>query len=205
MSACYGQCGFYPGGRSGVEMRDIGHSLDVLRERIPAVAGCHLCLTIDIMNDILSRKYVLSSHGAEVPAVPLVRDQRDSPRARRAVVVKRPGACSDRTELEVIPKPSNTTTLLQNAPRGSGQCFARDPPGRDLRRRIRLGRCTPGLWQHRLVLDHRVDLSGTFIAHYVGVAEIDGGFAFRQKGNALVPGGPGGRLVLSPNGALARQ
>ena len=32
----YGQCGFYLGGRSGVEMRDIGHSLDVLRRAIAA-------------------------------------------------------------------------------------------------------------------------------------------------------------------------
>ena len=30
----YGQCGFYLGGRSGVEMRDKGHSLDVLRRAI---------------------------------------------------------------------------------------------------------------------------------------------------------------------------
>jgi len=30
------QCGFYLGGRSGVEMRDIGHSLDVAPTGDPA-------------------------------------------------------------------------------------------------------------------------------------------------------------------------
>jgi hypothetical protein len=51
-------------------------------------------------------------------------------------------------------------------------------------------------------LTNEFDLSGTFIGHYVGIAEQDGGFAFRQKGGALVPGGVGGKLVFSPDGAF---
>jgi hypothetical protein len=44
-------------------------------------------------------------------------------------------------------------------------------------------------------------LSGTAVASYVQVPDYDGGFAFRQKGAALVPGGAGGALVMSPANA----
>jgi hypothetical protein len=51
-------------------------------------------------------------------------------------------------------------------------------------------------------LTNENDLSGTFIAHYVGAAEMGGGFAFRQRGTMPVPGGVGGRPVSSPDGAF---
>jgi hypothetical protein len=51
-------------------------------------------------------------------------------------------------------------------------------------------------------LTAEVDLSGTAVASYVQVPDYNGGFAFRQRGAAMVPGGPGGALVLSPANAF---
>ncbi|GGF26997.1 hypothetical protein GCM10011611_36260 [Aliidongia dinghuensis] len=46
------------------------------------------------------------------------------------------------------------------------------------------------------------DLSGTFIATYPNVADIDGGFAFRQRGAALIPGTTKGTFINSPANAF---
>src|SRR5439155_9657394 len=46
-------------------------------------------------------------------------------------------------------------------------------------------------------LTTEVDLSGTAVATYVQVSDFDGGFTFRQKAAALVPGGTRGAFVLS--------
>jgi hypothetical protein len=50
-------------------------------------------------------------------------------------------------------------------------------------------------------LTTEVDLSGTAVANYVNVPDFNGGFTFRQKAAALVPGGARGALVLSPANA----
>jgi hypothetical protein len=46
------------------------------------------------------------------------------------------------------------------------------------------------------------DLSGTFIATNPGISDIDGGFAFRQRGAALIPGTTKGTFVASPANAF---
>ena len=105
-------------------------------------------------------------------------------------------------ELEVIPNPSNTTTLLQNAPQAAANVSLAIRQAEVFAAGLGWGDARLGFGSTASYLTSEFDLSGTFIAHYVGFAEMDGGFAFRQKGNALVPGGPAGRLVLSPNGAF---
>ncbi|HVJ54450.1 MAG TPA: hypothetical protein VM689_18445, partial [Aliidongia sp.] len=62
-------------------------------------------------------------------------------------------------------------------------------------------------------LTNEMDLSGTFYAGYENVSDTDGGFSFRQRGDAIhlagaanaqtgVPAGAGNTFISSPNGAF---
>ncbi len=105
-------------------------------------------------------------------------------------------------EMEVRPNLSNQQTITQNLPQAAGNVFPTIRQADVYVANQDYGGVRLGFGSTASYLTNEFDLSGTFIAHYVGVAEMDGGFAFRQKGAAMVPGGPGGKLVLSPDGAF---
>jgi hypothetical protein len=97
---------------------------------------------------------------------------------------------------------SNQQTITQNLPQAAGNVFPTIRQAELFVAGLDWGDARLGFGSTASYLTNEFDLSGTFIGHYVGVAEQDGGFAFRQKGAALVPGGAGGRRVLSPDGAF---
>lgn len=105
-------------------------------------------------------------------------------------------------ELEVRPNLSNQQTIAQSLPQAAGNVFPTIRQADVYAASPDYGGVRLGFGSTASYLTNEFDLSGTVIAHYVGVAEMDGGFAFRQKGAALVPNGAGGKLVLSPGGAF---
>ena len=105
-------------------------------------------------------------------------------------------------EMEIRPNLSNQQTLTQNLPQAAGNVFPTIRQAELFVAGLDWGDARLGFGSTASYLTNEFDLSGTFIGHYVGVAEQDGGFAFRQKGAALVPAGAGGKLVLSPDGAF---
>jgi predicted porin len=105
-------------------------------------------------------------------------------------------------EMEIRPNLSNQQTIVQNLPQPAGSVFPTIRQADVYLANQDYGGVRLGFGSTASYLTNEFDLSGSFIAHYVGVAEMDGGFAFRQRGAALVPNGPGGKLVLSPGGAF---
>jgi hypothetical protein len=104
-------------------------------------------------------------------------------------------------EAEIRPNSSATTTLTQNLPQPASatsftvrqaEAYAQDPAWGG----VRLGFGSTASY-----LTSEVDLSGSFTATYVNVADIDGGFAFRQRHTALVPSSSTG-FVTSPAGSF---
>jgi hypothetical protein len=101
-------------------------------------------------------------------------------------------------ETEIRPNSSATQTLTQNLPQPASavtytvrqlEVYGGNPEWGELRL---------GFGSTASYLTTEIDLSGTAVASYVQVPDYDGGFAFRQRGAALVPGGAHGALVLSP-------
>ena len=105
-------------------------------------------------------------------------------------------------EMELRPNLSNQQTITQSLPQAAGNVFPTVRQAEVYLAGLSWGDVRLGFGSTASYLTNEFDLSGTFIGHYVGVAEQDGGFAFRQKGAALVPGGAGGKMVLSPDGAF---
>jgi predicted porin len=105
-------------------------------------------------------------------------------------------------EMEIRPNLSNQQTITQNLPQAAGNVSPTIRQADVYAANQDYGGVRLGFGSTASYLTNEFDLSGDFIAHYVGVAEMDGGFAFRQKGAALLPSGPGGKLVLSPGGAF---
>ena len=105
-------------------------------------------------------------------------------------------------EMELRQNPSSTTTLVQNQPQAAGNVSPTIRQGDVFIANRDWGGLRLGFGSTASYLTNENDLSGTFIAHYVGAAEMDGGFAFRQRGTMLLPGGAGGKLVSSPDGAF---
>src|ERR1700730_5371773 len=100
------------------------------------------------------------------------------------------------------PNRSNNQTPVKNQPQAAGNVFPTIRQAELFVAGLDWGDARLGFGSTASYLTNEFDLSGTFVGHYVGIAEQDGGFAFRQKGAAMVPGGPGGKLVLSPDGAF---
>jgi len=105
-------------------------------------------------------------------------------------------------EMEIRPNLSNQQTITQNLPQAAANVFPTIRQAELFVAGLDWGDARIGFGSTASYLTNEFDLSGTFIGHYVGVAEQDGGFSFRQRGAALVPNGPGGRRVLSPDGAF---
>ena len=104
-------------------------------------------------------------------------------------------------EAEIRPNSSSTTTLTQNLPQPAAAAtftvrqaegYVQDPSWGG----VRLGFGSTATY-----LTSEVDLSGSFTATYVNVPDIDGGFAFRQRGAARVPAS-NTTFVTSPDGAF---
>ena len=104
--------------------------------------------------------------------------------------------------MEIRANLSNTQTMEQSQPQAAANVSLAIPQADVYVADQDYGGLRLGFGSTASYSTNEFDLSGSFIAHYVGAAEVDGGFAFRQNGAALVPNGPGGKLVLSPNGAL---
>jgi hypothetical protein len=105
-------------------------------------------------------------------------------------------------EMEIRPNLSNQQTITQATPQAAANVFPTIRQAELFVAGLGWGDARIGFGSTASYLTNEFDLSGTFIGHYVGVAEQDGGFAFRQRHAALVPGGAGGKLVLSPAGAF---
>jgi predicted porin len=104
-------------------------------------------------------------------------------------------------EAEIRPNSSSTTTLTQNLPQPAAAAtftvrhaegYVQDPDW---------GAVRLGFGATATYLTSEVDLSGSFTATYVNVPDIDGGFAFRQRGAARVPASAT-TFVTSPDGAF---
>jgi hypothetical protein len=101
-------------------------------------------------------------------------------------------------ELQLNANPSATTTLTQNLPQPASAVTPTIRQGEIYGGNPNYGGVRLGFGSTASYLTSEVDLSGTAVATYVHVPDFNGGFAFRQKSAALVPGGPGGAFVLSP-------
>ena len=105
-------------------------------------------------------------------------------------------------EMEIRPNLSSQQTIEQSLPQAAGNVSPTIRQADVYVANQDYGGVRLGFGSTASYLTNEFDLSGSFIAHYVGAAEMDGGFAFRQTRPALVPNGPGGKLVLSPGGAF---
>jgi hypothetical protein len=101
-------------------------------------------------------------------------------------------------ETEIRPNSSATQTLTQNLPQPASAVTYTIRQAEIYGGNPNYGELRLGFGSTASYLTTEVDLSATAVATYVQVSDFDGGFAFRQKGAALVPGGARGALVLSP-------
>jgi hypothetical protein len=101
-------------------------------------------------------------------------------------------------ETEIRPNSSATQTLTQNLPQPASAVTYTIRQAEFYGGNPNYGELRLGFGSTASYLTTEVDLSATAVATYVQVSDYDGGFAFRQKGAALVPGGARGALVLSP-------
>src|SRR6266849_6838026 len=104
-------------------------------------------------------------------------------------------------ETEIRPNSSATQTLTQNLPQPASAVTFTIRQAEAYLGNPQYGEVRLGFGSTASYLTTEVDLSGTAVASYVQVSDFDGGFAFRQKGAALVPGGARGALILSPANA----
>ncbi len=104
-------------------------------------------------------------------------------------------------ETEIRPNSSATQTLTQNLPQPASAVTFTIRQAEAYLGNPQYGELRLGFGSTASYLTTEVDLSGTAVASYVQVSDYDGGFAFRQKSAALVPGGTRGALVLSPANA----
>ena len=103
-------------------------------------------------------------------------------------------------EAEFRPNSSASTTLTQNLPQPASTVTPTVRQVEAYLQDTRYGGIRLGFGSVASYLTSEVALSGTGVASYVNVADLDGGFAFRQRAAARVPT-TGGRFVASPAGA----
>jgi predicted porin len=103
-------------------------------------------------------------------------------------------------ETELRPNSSANTTLTQNLPQPASAATFTVRQAEAYMQDIRWGGVRLGFGSTASYLTTEVDLSGTAVASYSQVADLDGGFAFRQRAAARVPSA-GGQFVLSPAGS----
>ena len=104
-------------------------------------------------------------------------------------------------ESEIRPNPSSTTTLTQNLPQPASAAAFTVRQAETYMQNPNWGGVRLGFGSTATYLTNEIDLSGTFVAGYVNVADTGGGFAFRQRGAARVPASPT-TFVTSPDGAF---
>src|SRR6266851_5842803 len=101
-------------------------------------------------------------------------------------------------ETEIRPNSSAFTTLTQNLPQPASAVTYTIRQAEIYGGNPHYGELRLGFGGTASYLTSEVDLSATAVVTYVHVPDFDGGFAFRQKAAAFVPGGTRGALVLSP-------
>jgi hypothetical protein len=104
-------------------------------------------------------------------------------------------------ETEIRPNSSATQTLTQNLPQPASAATFTVRQAEIYGGNAHYGEVRLGFGSTASYLTTEIDLSGTAVASYVQIPDLDGGFAFRQRGAAIVPGGAHGALVPSPNNA----
>jgi hypothetical protein len=105
-------------------------------------------------------------------------------------------------EAEIRPNSSASQTLTQNLPQSASTATFTVRQAEIYGANPQYGEVRLGFGSTASYLTTEIDLSDTSVATYVQVPDFNGGFAFRQKGAALVPSGPiGSALVFSPNNA----
>jgi hypothetical protein len=100
-------------------------------------------------------------------------------------------------ETEIKPNSSGNTTLTQDLPQPASASTFVIRQAEVYGGNARFGEVRLGFGSTASYLTAETDLSGTSVVTYESVADFDGGFAFRQKGAAMVPGGAHGALVPS--------
>ena len=105
-------------------------------------------------------------------------------------------------ETEIRANSSATQTLTQNLPQPASAVTFTIRQAEIYGGNPQYGEVRLGFGSTASYLTTEVDLSGTAVASYVQVPDYDGGFAFRQRRAALVPGGAKGAFVLSPANAF---
>ena len=101
-------------------------------------------------------------------------------------------------ELEVRPNSSANQTLTQNLPQSASAVTPTVRQAEIYGGNPHYGEARLGFGSTASYLTAEIDLSGTALASYEIVSDFNGGFAFRQKNAAIVPGGPGAAFVPSP-------
>ena len=104
-------------------------------------------------------------------------------------------------EMEVRPNSSANETLTQNLPQSASAVTPTIRQAEIYGGNPNYGEVRLGFGSTASYLSTEVDISGTAVATYQIVSDYDGGFSFRQRGAAVVPGGTKGALVASPANA----
>lgn len=118
-------------------------------------------------------------------------------------------------ETQITPNSSANTSLTQDSPSSvnnftpTGGSSANNVGGTFTARQVETfvqnknwGAVRLGFGSTATYLTTEVDQSGTAVASYVNIADLDGGFAFRQRGAARIPGTAPGSFVTSPSNAF---
>lgn len=117
-------------------------------------------------------------------------------------------------ETQITPNSSSNTSLTQDSSNSinnftpTGGTNASNSGGTFTARQVETfiqnknwGAVRLGFGSTASYLTTEVDQSGTAVASYVNIADLDGGFSFRQRGEARIPGVTKGSFVTSPANA----